>query len=106
MAGDTRSRSLKSRCPTAGFYASTRNKEVNPGPGKGCYWDEHEIERPKCARRLTFPNWEWADRDGQTLAWAGGGCRYRAPLLATKIGEARTLFDFNGMKFERLVAPY
>jgi hypothetical protein len=58
------------------------------------------------ARRLTFPNWEWADGDGETLVWAEGGCLYRAPVLATEIGEARVLFGFNGMKFERRVAPY
>jgi len=80
--------------------------EVHPGPGRGCHWDEHEIEHAQLARRHTFPKWEWADRDGETLVWAEGGCLYRAPVLATEIGEARVLFDFNGMKFERRVAPY
>jgi len=30
---------------------------------------------------------------------------HRAPVLAP-IGETRVVFDFNGMKFERRVAPY
>ena len=92
--------------PNGWILRKYAHAEVNPGPGKACHWDEHEIEHPKLARRLTFPKWEWADRDGATLVWAEGGCLYRAPLLATEIGKARELFDFNGMKFERRVAPY
>ncbi len=80
--------------------------EVRPGPGKGCYWDEHEVEHAGLARRITFPKWEWADRDGETLVWAEGGCLHRAAVRAKEIGEARLLHDFNGMKFERRVAPY
>ena len=80
--------------------------EVHPGPGKGCHWDEHEIEHAQLARRLTFPKWEWADLDGETLVWAEGGCLYRGRVLAAEIVEARGLFDFNGMNFERRVAPY
>ena len=80
--------------------------EVNPGPGKACHLDEHEIEHAELARRITFPNWEWADLDGETLVWAEDGCLHRAPVLATEIGEACVLFDFNGMKFERRIAPY
>ena len=48
----------------------------------------------------------WADLDGETLVWAEDGCLHRAPVLATEIGEACVLFDFNGMKFERRIAPY
>ena len=80
--------------------------EVGPGPGKGCYWDEHELENPKHQRRLTCPLWEWADLDGKTLVWAEGGCLHRAPLHATDLGPAQLLYDFNGLEFERRVAPY
>ncbi len=81
--------------------------EVGPHPrGHGCYWDEHEIEQLELGQRLQRPNWEWAELDGETLVWAEGGCLYRAPVLREEMGEARLLFDFNGMEFEPIEAPY
>jgi len=41
--------------------------EVHPGPGKGCHWDEHELEHADLARRIACPQWDWADRDGEML---------------------------------------
>ena len=75
-------------------------------PGKGCYWDEHELEHPKLQMRLTFPKWEWADIDEKTLVWAEDGCIKRAQLHQGELGAAKVLFDFNGMKFEERTAPY
>jgi hypothetical protein len=40
--------------------------EVGAPPGKGCYWDEHELEHPKLNHRFLLPKWEWADWDGKT----------------------------------------
>ena len=80
--------------------------EVGAPPGKGCYWDEHELEHPATQRRLLFAKWEWADRDGSTLVWAEDGCLHRAALDAEGLGPARVIFDFNDMTFERRVAPY
>jgi hypothetical protein len=92
--------------PNGWILRKYAHAEVQAGPGKGCYWDEHELEQPKLARRLTFPKWQWADLDGETLVWAEGGCLYRATLSGKGPGAARVLFDFNGMKFERCLAPY
>ena len=75
-------------------------------PGKGCYWDEHELENPKLPQRLLFPKWEWADIEGNMLVYAEDGRLYRAPLYAKELGPAKLLFDANGMKFEPLAAPY
>jgi hypothetical protein len=80
--------------------------EVGAPPGKGCYWDEHELEHPATQRRLLFAKWEWADRDGSTLVWAEDGSLHRAALDAEGLGPARVIFDFNDMTFERRVAPY
>lgn len=75
-------------------------------PGKGCYWDEHEIENSKRGQRLAFPKWEWAGLDGKTVVWAEDGCIYRAPLYTNELGPAKLLFDANSMKFEAREAPY
>jgi hypothetical protein len=82
------------------------HSEVGAPPGRGCHWDEHELEQPAHQRRLTYPQWEWAERDGESLVWAEGGCLYRAALHAKSLGERRLLMDFNPLEFERLVAPY
>ncbi len=73
-------------------------------PGKGCYWDEHELVRGELT--LVRPDWEWAERDGDTLVWAEGGCLHRAPLRVAGPGTGKLLFDFNPMTFERREAPY
>ncbi len=80
--------------------------EVGAPPGKGCYWDEHELEHPRPVRRLMFPKWEWAERDGQTLVWAEDGRLCRADLKAEGPAATRVLYDFNSMEFERRIAPY
>lgn len=80
--------------------------EVHPGPGKSCYWDEHEVENARLGLRLEKPHWEWAERDGATVVWAEKGRIYRAGTLAKGLGEARLLFDGNGMEFEAIAAPY
>jgi hypothetical protein len=79
--------------------------QVGAPPGKGCYWDEHELESAS-HDRLQFPDWEWADLDRTRLVWAAGGCLYTARLTTKDMGEAKLLHDFNGMVFERRQAPY
>ncbi len=82
------------------------HEEVGAPPGRGCYWDEHELEQPALGRLLSFPKWEWADFRGDTVLWAEGGCIRRARVRGRDIGDAETLFDANGMKFEARAAPY
>lgn len=80
--------------------------EVGAPPGKGCYWDEHELECPRRGVLRVFPEWEWAEWDRKTLVWAAGGCLWRAALGAEGPQEARLLHDFNPMRFEAREAPY
>jgi hypothetical protein len=43
------------------------HEQVGAPPGKGCYWDEHELQgtEPPALRRL--PDWEWADLDRRSF---------------------------------------
>ncbi len=74
--------------------------------GKGCYWDEHELENPRLGLRLEKPAWEWAERDGESIVWAEQGCLFRAAALPGGLGEPRLLLDANPLKFEARKAPY
>lgn len=73
-------------------------------PGRGCDWDEHELERGQ--RRIECKQWEWADRDGESVAWAEAGKLWRATLDDDGLVDARELYDFNPMRFEARVSPY
>ena len=80
--------------------------DVDHPVGTSCYWDTHELDHPALGRRLTFPKWEWAERDGETLVWAEEGRLHRAALDEAGLEDARVLYDFNEMKFEARPAPY
>ena len=80
--------------------------QTGPPPGKGCYWDEHELEHPRGPRRQVCADWEWADLDEGAVVWADKGCLYRAAVGAAGLGKPRLIYDFNGMEFERRQAPY
>ena len=80
--------------------------DANHPPGTGCYWDDHELENPKKKIRLSLPDWEWADLDGKTVAWAEKGILYRAQLNGARLGPPKLLFDFNPLRFEARQAPY
>ena len=73
-------------------------------PGKGCYWDEHELERD--GQLVDGSKWEWADVDGRRLVYAEGGALYAASLSRGKSFEAEQLADFSDLKFEAIAAPY
>lgn len=80
--------------------------EIGAPPGKGCYWDEHELEHPESGRRIDGAAWEWAELDGKRLVWAEGGCLFKAIIKGSGLGERKLLYDFSDMKFEALAAPY
>ena len=80
--------------------------ELGAPPGKGCYWDEHELRHPDLPEPVLCPDWEWAEMDRGRLVWAARGC-LRAGLLAEDGLQGETvLHDFNGMAFEAIAAPY
>jgi hypothetical protein len=74
--------------------------------GRGCYWDEHELEHSESHERISLPKWEWADLDGTTLVWAEDGLLKRATLDRNGLGNPKILYNFNGLEFERRTAPY
>lgn len=80
--------------------------ELGAPPGKGCYWDEHELVFRGSERRIPCPDWEWADVDGERLVWAADGKLFAATLTADGLTQQTELHDFNGMKFEPIEAPY
>jgi len=84
-------------------YAHT---QVGAPPGKGCYWDEHELEQTEDGKHIDGTKWEWAEVDGKKLLWAQDGCLFRAIIKRSGIGEPKLLFNFNDMKFEAIQAPY
>jgi len=83
------------------------HEQVGAPEGKGCYWDEHELVHTEKGALIQHPDWEWAERDGDSVVWASSGCLYRARINRSKgIGNPKLLHDFGGMKFEAIPAPY
>ena len=80
--------------------------QVGSPPGKGCYWDEHELVQAQSNLCLQQPGWEWADLDGTRLIWAESGCLWTGSLTDSGLAEPRLLYDFNHMTFQRRTAPY
>lgn len=61
--------------------------QVGSPPGKGCYWDEHELIRTQSDLCLKQPGWEWADLDGTRLVWATAGCLWTEQLSDAGLAE-------------------
>lgn len=80
--------------------------EIDAPPGRGCYWDAHELKHEPTGTLLVFPEWEWADLDRSRLVWAANGQIRSARLGEGKLVRERLLHDFNDMKFEAMPAPY
>ncbi len=85
----------------------TAHEQVGAPPGKGCYWDEHELENKQSGTKLQFEGWEWAELDGKRIVFAADGKLFRVSLKSqTALGVPKELYDFNHLKFEELKAPY
>jgi len=80
--------------------------QVGAPQGKSCYWDEHELENPRIGIRLERNDWEWAERDGDTVVWAEKGKIYRAVTGASGLEPSTMLFDANPLQFTAIRAPY
>lgn len=80
--------------------------EIGAPPGKGCYWDEHELVGPEGEPVISCPDWEWADLDGDRIVWAAEGKLFAAKLQKDGLAEVTMLHDFNEMMFEAIEAPY
>jgi len=75
-------------------------------PGKGCYWDEHQLVHPNRGKQVNYPDWEWAELDNDRIVWAEGGCLFASKIDRDGLTGKKRLFDFNDMVFEPIEAPY
>ena len=80
--------------------------EIGAPPGKGCYWDEHELCHSASSQRVSYSDWEWADVDRNRLVWAKAGKLFAGEITEQGLTNEVQLFDFNDMQFEPLEAPY
>jgi len=102
-----RGRIYERRCePKSWTLRKLAFAEIGAPPGRGCYWDAHELRHESTDTVLSFPEWEWADFVDGRLVWVVEG-----QLRATRLGRGnflceKVLHDFNDMKFESIAAPY
>lgn len=82
------------------------HEQTGAPPGKGCYWDEHELERAPTGPRIDGAKWEWAELDSRRVVYAEGGKLFAMSLTSKGFSEPRLLADFSDLKFEPLAAPY
>ena len=77
------------------------------GIGHGCYWESHAICGPGRKAVVDGPNWSWADFDRQRIriVFAQDGVMYDIQCADIQ-AVPRKLYDFNGMKYERIKAQY
>jgi hypothetical protein len=80
--------------------------ETGAPPGRGCYWDAHELLHDSTHTILAFPEWEWADYMDGRLVWAVEGQLRAAHLGRGNLLREKVLYDFNDMKFQPIAAPY
>ncbi|HEV8042961.1 MAG TPA: hypothetical protein VGP62_29045 [Bryobacteraceae bacterium] len=50
--------------------------------------------------------WDWAGMDDKRLVWTNKGCLWTGTVRKDGIQQIRLLYDFNGMQFQALAAPY
>ena len=80
--------------------------EIGAPPGRGCYWDAHELRHESTDAVLAFPEWEWADFVDGRLVFAVDGSLREARLGRARLFGEKLLHDFNEMRFEAIAAPY
>lgn len=82
------------------------HEQVGSPKGKGCYWDEHELQND-AGEVLTMPDWEWAEWLDGAIVYAKNGSLYEMKINTMAfLGEQIHLHDFNGYEFENRTAPY
>jgi hypothetical protein len=97
---------FEKQCPHDWILRKVAHAQVGAPPGKGCYWDQHELVHPRLNRKLPCYQWEWADLDGERLVWAAEGRLSAAHLCERGLVDEKILYDFNEMAFEPIEAPY
>ena len=97
---------FEKRLPKSWLLRKLAFAEIGAPPGRGCYWDAHELRHEPTEAVLAFPEWEWADFVDGRLVWASGGRLSAARVGRGKLMGEQLLHDFNDMKFEAIAAPY
>ncbi|HSF95533.1 MAG TPA: hypothetical protein VLA52_10960 [Thermohalobaculum sp.] len=95
------------RKPLAGGWMLWKAARAGGAPrGRAIYWDTHMLEGPG-GELLDRPQWDWADRDGDCLLYAEGGCLWRQGIgAAGSLAEPVLIHDFNPDRFAAVEAPY
>jgi hypothetical protein len=93
-------------CPGGWILRKVAHAELGAPPGKGCYWDEHELIHPASGQSIACPRWDWAELEGKRLVWADSGTLRAGRLTDQGLTDETVLFDFNGMEFAPIEAPY
>lgn len=97
---------FEKKLPKSWLLRKLAFSEIGAPPGRGCYWDAHELRQESTDTILAFPEWEWADYVDGRLVFAVEGQLRAAQLGRGKLFGEKLLHDFNEMKFEALAAPY
>jgi len=97
---------FEKRLPKSWVLRKLAFAEIGAPPGRGCYWDAHELRHESSNTLFAFPEWEWADFVDGRLVWACEGQLRAARLGSGKLSGEKLLHDFNDMKFEAIAAPY
>jgi hypothetical protein len=94
---------------TSGWTLRKRTHAAFPlSPGRGVYFDEHDLVNRATGAITPYASWEWADLDlhRDRLVWADAGKLWTGRLGANGLEGVSMLYDFNPLRFERLIAPY
>ena len=75
-------------------------------PGKGCYYDEHQLYNSTTGQTIDCREWEWTEVDRSRLVWAEHGKLFTCHLGEEGLADVTQLYDFNPMTFEAVKAPY
>lgn len=97
---------FEKKLPKSWLLRKLAYAEVGAPPGRGCYWDAHELRHESTGVVLAFPEWEWADFVDDRLVWAAEGRLRTARLGRGQLVSEKLLQDFNDMKFDAMAAPY
>lgn len=82
------------------------HSSIKSKPGRGVYWDEHELSHSASGKVIPCTDWEWADWDGDRLVYTHEGRLESMNLTTNRTPEIKILKDFNDMKFTPIKAPY
>ncbi|MEO7297746.1 MAG: hypothetical protein ABI042_04135 [Verrucomicrobiota bacterium] len=97
---------FEKKLPKSWLLRKLAFSEIGHPPGRGCYWDAHELRHESTNTVLAFPEWEWVDFVDDRLVFAVEGKLCAARLGRGKLVGEKLLHDFNEMKFEAIAAPY